>query len=969
MRYPDGALVGDANDNFQATSSVSLSPLVTSSLNENLTSYDLLPVIVNKTPTVVATVVDGSTPPIKSIHLVDGSGQSMYVNASGVVRVCIGTSITLRFAAQQPDKLNVENGLLVMIPDQTDLVYTWKVNDIPLADFQLGRLRSSLMVDRGECVITNIQITHSGTYQCEVSNDIGSVLSEAVVIEVYNPDADPKLHSNLITNPYGQDGVDGWNASTSEFVTKEMSTTSAEQFKVVNNINVFGYTADMMHPRPYQLNPGVIRGVDLASNLTRRGTYFSRAPYKFLARGGSTYVKAYQDIDLSDLVDLIAGGVYGIGGLRGIFGCYIGTGISNYAPTEELTPINNRKNRREHFFGAPRLSVENWLAAGQPELIDRAYVTIEEFQDETRLASRLLNQSGQSTLETRVITLHDPYTKAINQAPSTPYYPGSTRFPTDQYELGFTSPGERVDRILHAADSLMPNYEDRFTFGQYVEFNRVILDKLNPKTNKIRVALNFFCEDYKLIEPGTLSELGSDEVWDFSGWSRPAKKNTFGELPSNTDSIFDRLNTSDQIPATEKFLTQPDPRPIITGLVLGLVPILNEKPNLTSFYTNQALSTNNVQQSEVTSQLLEVPFDPFERRLKRLYTTFSHQSSFSSSSADITAINFQVEPNQGIPYQLPILDQRLFPFTTGLPVDFHIGGSTEDDFNLLNWRVVSTRRGDLVSAGDWGSLLARTGSTNLGTSWSTYTEVSTITRNLAAANLSSNLFAKATDGPAGGMVFDENGSQSIPNEWNGKARYILHYVVRDKGVDNAESNLILTVNTSYNSNQNYNDEVISSNEPLVYNSYLLEIKHPTTTRDTDSIVTLSRTTEMVGSGSLDPIEVEHGINSQGDFYFKLPNEVLYNNPDQGGLGLALFGRSITEDDILSLSSSLPNRNPDKAVSLYAVQAVGYGAVSGSDFGGTPVLGYDTGGSYYQVEIRAIQDNIIHEGTFPLNLEQ
>ena len=960
MRYPDGTLIGDANDNLQAISSASLSALNTSSLDENLTTYDLLPVIVNRPPTVTSTMVDGSTPPIKPIDLADASGGNLYTNSNGVVRVCLGTSLTLRFAAQQPDKFNVENGVPVILPDQQDLTYVWKFNETTLTNFQLERLRSVLEVDQGECVITNIQGVHSGVYQCEVSNDIGSVLSEPVTIEVYNPDADPKLYSNLVINPYGREGIDSWNSNTAEFVVKEMSTGPADQFKVVNNTSVFGYTADMMHPRPYQLDPGVLKDVDLTKNLTRQGTYFSRSAYKFLTRGGSTYVKAYQDIDLTDVVDLIRGGVYGISGLRAVFGCYIGTAMSNYTPTVELTPINNRTNRRQHFFGAPRLSLENWLTAGKPELIDRAYVTIEEFENETRLVSRLLDNAGQSTPQAGVVTLHDPYTKALSQAPSVPYYPGSNRFSTDVYGLDLTSPAEHADRIMYAADALMPNYEDRFTFGQYIEFNRVVLDKLNPRTNKIRIALNFFCEDYRLIDPGYMSEQGSDEVWDFHSWGKPCEKNTFTYSNSITGSILQRLNTSEQLPATEKFLAQPDPRPMITGLVLGLLPVLPDKPELTSFYTNQVLLSNTVPVSEVPSQLLPTTFDPFQRRLRKLHTTFHHISNYTSESLDVTALGLIVELPAGGGYRFPITSEQLFPFIPELPVDFHIGGSVEDNAALRRWRVVASRRGDPISAGDWGSFIVRTGSLFTGAPWSNYAEATVLTRDRAASNLSSDLYAKTTGGPFGELNFDVNGQQSQPNQWSGKVRYILHYVVRERGIDNADSNFVLSVHSTPNPGPLYEDQIISADEQLTYNSYLLEIKFPDNTRDRSTQVTISRTDDMIGSGSLDPIAVEHGVSSEGYFYFKLPDEVLYSTPAQGGLGLAVSYSDIPT----SLGSS---RDVNKATSLYAVQAAGYGSVSGVGFGGTPMLGYDSAGNYYQVDIQAIQDNIMHESTSSFNL--
>jgi len=1155
MRYPDGSLVGDLGDGVQATTSSSLTVPDPSSTNENLTVYDLLPVVVNKTPTITVPIVEGSDPQIKPIRLADATGQHLYVNADGVVRVCVGSSIQLRFEATQPDKFNVENGVPVIIPDQQALVYLWRLNDQPLASFDIPRLRSELSIDRGVCRIVNIQLQHSGVYQCEVSNDIGSVLSEPITLEVYSPDADPKLFTNLVVNPYGELGLDGWNPSTSEIVSKEFTSVPASQLKAVNNTAVFGYTPDMLHPRPYQIDPGVIRGVDYGSDLGKRGSYFGRAPYKFLARGGSTYTKAYQDIDLSDLTDLIRGGVCGISGLRAVFGCYIGTAISNYKPTQELTPIDKRTNRRQHYFGAPRLSVENLLSAGPPELIDRVYVTVEEFEDEARLPSTMWRGNQPPTLQTSTITLHDPYTRAIQQAPSTAYYPGSERFPTDIYQLGISSSADVTDRILFAADQLMPNYEERFTFGQYVEFNRLILDRLNPKTNKVRITLHFFCEDYRLIEPSSLATLGPEEVWDFHSWHRPHSRNTFSDTTtSNTSSILTILDKPG-VPPEEKFLVQPDPRPMITGLTFGLIPVLNNQPEITDLYTEQALATNSRPPAEVPSELRVVPFDPLQRRLHRLHTTFLHDSSFSTASREVTAIKLDVVSLDSSSYQLQASQDGLFPFDATYLTDFHAGGTTADTPELMNWRVVSSRRGDLVGTSDWGSLVARTGSTQASQPWSSYAEISDTVRDRAVAGLDSRFYAKASGGPNSAIPFDEEGTWSIPNQWQNKVSYILHYVLRERGVDNATSNLILTSNLTTNPNTAYVGEISSSNLALTYNSYLLEIEHPNQFR-TASRVTLSRTTDMVGSGSLEPVEVEHGINSEGYFYFKLPDRILFTGVDQGGLGLAFSGQFVTQattlprsgnslitslidsasqwwtagelygdllrrqaiqsifigpedglvvttngvngfteesfirsqsralikdifyDGLVSIANETitplqqinlinllseryedlygpqgnqvrissiwpfglqkievyrgdvnvgglnslqpasfklgitydnkeaayypsssegsrgsvilvpsasfdtdnsvlvfarqreeqspnftieePYRNPNKAVSLYAVQAAAYGSTDGQVFGGTPVLGYDQQGNYYQVDIQPVQDNIIHD---------
>ena len=66
MRYPDGSLIGNLNDNVSATIAAALVSYATSSVDENKTVYDLYPVDLNRPPNILSNFFEASIPNIKS---------------------------------------------------------------------------------------------------------------------------------------------------------------------------------------------------------------------------------------------------------------------------------------------------------------------------------------------------------------------------------------------------------------------------------------------------------------------------------------------------------------------------------------------------------------------------------------------------------------------------------------------------------------------------------------------------------------------------------------------------------------------------------------------------------------------------------------------------------------------------------------------------------------------------------------
>jgi len=622
MRRLDGSLDGNLNDNISAKTSGSVVFVQTSSIDENLTQYDLLPVVVNKPPIITIPIWEGSRPQVKSANTANATGNNLYRFEDGIVKVYIGSTFTLNVGAIQPDTYNVENGIpTIKAPDQ-DLFYVWRQDEGIIRSYDTPSLQSRIIASGSSLRFERIQPESAGTYTCEISNDIGSVLSEPITIEVYNPDLDAYIYRNLVQNGSATNNIDSWTANNGEFVKREFSRLNTLDLKKPNRVDLFGYNMDMMHPRPYQVEPGILKNINydrlfFSQDSQNRGGYFSRDVYKFEKAGGSFYVKAYQDIDVTEIQDFIRGSIYGIDGVRAVFSCYIGNAILNWIPTKELVLPDSKTNPENYFLGAPRVSVENFLTAGPGKPMDECYVTLEEYDNETRLASTVLNSDGSKTRLPKSVMLKDPWAKRMPDKWQKKYYN------QDIYKLGTKSKGDWVDAVLWVADELYPDKNERPTHGQYMEFNRVVLERLNPKTNKIRISLNFWTNDWKIFEHLDYELTNSPRIFEVIGWEKNYKKNTFDKIGDTSEvnwirSIIDTNSKYKDKTYTERWALCPPPRAAVTGITLSLLPLERSNMKSTDRYTQSALSLNNKPKTKVPSALIStMKFDPFGL-LKRL---------------------------------------------------------------------------------------------------------------------------------------------------------------------------------------------------------------------------------------------------------------------------------------------------------------------------------------------------------------
>jgi len=626
MRGPDGRLIADLNDDLPAFMSGSMLSASTSSLNENLTEYVLLPELINDPPYISQSIYRSSSPNIKPIQFNEPNLQTLFVDEQGIVKVLVGTTFRLRLKASQPPIYNVENGRPTLIVDQpplppspapgvpvttgsleSSLVYTWQRDGEDfISQIDEERRSSNVRVNgnrRYELLFNNISPKFAGTYTCEISNDIGTVESEQITIEVYNPDIDDYFYNNLVKNPYGKDGLNEWLTPDTEFITGRFSNTEFKNLSQPWNRDSFGYTVDMLYPRPYHINTYHVKNSNLVDDLIQDGYYFTREKYKYISKDGRSVVNAEYDIDLQEIKDYIQGGVYGVSGVRAIFGAYVGNAVSRYRSTILTALYEFRSYRGVLDITQPRPSLVNCLLGGVPLIEEEATIFVTEYDNETPLLSTILTTNGNTVTNVAGYVIHDPWYKRMNDPAFDP--PGPLLSTPNYTTVG----GTREEKILWIIENFLdyPNNKYVPTYGQYAEWNKAIIDKLNFRTNKIRISVNFtaFHDILTLTDARFLDE--SDEPFEILPWDLMAQtgkfpqrypddyfKTTVGTTPDVLLSI-DSLNNNtygSNTPLKKYTPLLGSARSIVTGLNLVLIPIETTQPAKVSYYTKTILEPN-----------------------------------------------------------------------------------------------------------------------------------------------------------------------------------------------------------------------------------------------------------------------------------------------------------------------------------------------------------------------------------------
>ncbi len=640
-RGPDGRLVGDLNDNKSALMSGSVPVIDRSFYNENLTAYSLIPTLINYPPYFETSVYNASEPIVKPIQFNDENRDILYVDDTGTIKVAAGSTFILRCKAQQPPIYNVENGKLTLLYDtvvpfdaarstiseninqrqlvsgsadgrvylEDDLTYAWFLDNTPLEGVvtdTVNRTTEVRLVEQGRAIfIKNITPFLAGTYYCEISNDIGTITTEEITIEVYNPDIENKFYVNLIENSSGESGIEGWSSPDTEFISAKLSTAPFTEFTKPWNIDVFGYSLDMFYPRPYHLNTYHIKNNRFEQNLANNGSYFTREDFIYIAKDGKKIVQAEYDVDLTDIQEYIQGSIFGIAGVRAIFGCYIGNAISKFIHTV----IAASKKRRNQIYtvdtSQPRASLINCLIAGAPIIDEKIKVIVTEYDNETPLKTRrMINpDTGQEVIEYGIV-IEDAWSNYIDERYKSIWFNGETvNLVPEPLPSGFVSKGNtREEIIIEGIYRMFPSINQIPTHGQYVKWNREIISKLNYRTNKIRVQVQF--EITGCIEETDTSLLdASDRPFEQWSWqniikplwlpqNRDAELKVAGEpLPFYINNRLESVSAegSDEVSALDYLPLHPSPRALATGFNLILFPIERRRPLKTKYYTKTIL--------------------------------------------------------------------------------------------------------------------------------------------------------------------------------------------------------------------------------------------------------------------------------------------------------------------------------------------------------------------------------------------
>lgn len=120
------------------------------------------------------------------------------------VSMLLGTEFSIAVLATDPS--NVNNPA-----DTSQLSYRWKKNDSQIYQLNLtngGIGVPALMVESASCVPII-----SGKYVCEIYNAYGSIETQPITINVYDPYKHSKLYKNLILNGDAEGGLSGWQSA------------------------------------------------------------------------------------------------------------------------------------------------------------------------------------------------------------------------------------------------------------------------------------------------------------------------------------------------------------------------------------------------------------------------------------------------------------------------------------------------------------------------------------------------------------------------------------------------------------------------------------------------------------------------------------------------------------------------------------------------------------------------------------
>ena len=595
MRTQSGKLIIDLGDSISEAVTGSFTALGKTTIDENATRYNLYPALTNnKGPRIVKNIYDASIPPIIREEVALSSlttdfttkSTTLYLSADGIVKAVKGSDFTLSIQAEQPQDILVTNGVPQIDINQDALAYVWSKDGVAIpngtgiildgggVNNDLSLATSYIKAENNNLIFFNILPTAGGNFACEIRNNAGSVQSETINIQVYNPESlyDSSFFKNIIVNPYATSGTEGWVSMQGNIKANSFDASGDQTLKEPQTPKS-GFTPQQFYPYPSNITSPLALGqnLDVWKIAANQANYFTRDKLDYLSNGGLRKVVVYQDIDLAAVSDYIRGGVFGVDGVRAFFGCYLGNALFANLPPRDLVKTTERYSKKYYFQGAPRISVENFLWAGPMTKSEAVSITIQELEDEELLISRII-QKDNRIVDVKGITLDDPLTRAFDEVRrlNQTLTGIQSSYSVDKYKVGYTlKPSDKEDIIIRAYQSLYREIDNYYSHGQYVEYNTVHFERLNKRTNKIRINLIFDLSDDRFYE----YKENASGLLDLLGWDKAHSRGTFRSQLNQSQWNSAPFYGSPQVNPDNKNFLADQSKTLVTGLNFSIFPI------------------------------------------------------------------------------------------------------------------------------------------------------------------------------------------------------------------------------------------------------------------------------------------------------------------------------------------------------------------------------------------------------------
>lgn len=542
-----------------------LTPIQNITINEDLTTYTLYPGDLNRLPIITKEIGSFFTPLVLKNTL-----PGPYVDEFNSITSIKGQRLELQIEAF--NEVDVQDGVVVSGTGAQNLTYTWKKDGITIQS------NLSRVVSENKIIFSALQEGDSGTYSCEVSNDVGITTSDQLILNVVDPIGNDSFFTNLVQNPTGDQNLLFWtevSAGGGEITVSKLKDDTEGNFYTDNpnqNADIRGY-AYPTHFNEAELSDGPFIATDeLSANaptdkkvsneeLLGNLSFFTRSRIKPYNNNGSKKVQLVQDVDLSEVVNFINGSVYGVRGVQANFQCFLGSSISYFLTKSGL---QGQPRFLVDSFGFlrslqyPRLRQEN-KGVVEPRYEDQTNVYIEEFSNNTKIRVHK--------------PLWDPY--RTSASPQQVVLPNGASYLTGflNYENA-ENPADRIGNDENLFD-FFENYgidANTSNLGQLIFLRKKEIETLDKRTNKIRIRVEFIHDGFQQFEfdtPNTLNpKFNSREILLTPSFQQDRQGNFIVGTYKFKASELDQASTpADVLPLYGQ------PRHLAAGFYLQLAPV------------------------------------------------------------------------------------------------------------------------------------------------------------------------------------------------------------------------------------------------------------------------------------------------------------------------------------------------------------------------------------------------------------